>query len=221
LRPAFNLRAFPALFLVASLSFVGGCTSSFGPGYIINKQDLDVHFAPGPPPHITIKSSYELTNNGTRPLSELELRLPSNRRFKTSNVELTWDGERLNTEPSPDYPRNTLLKLPNSWAVSGQHSLRIAMNLETAGPAESSYLGFAPDAFFLPAQGWAPELLPSNGIFATGGAPPDKWNLSLHVPSGFVVHTNENVQAWRRNYHPRKAAHRGHLSLRDCWPLRN
>jgi hypothetical protein len=185
-----SFRALPVLFLVASLSFVAGCTSSFGPGYVINKQDIDVHFDPGPPPHIAIKSSYELTNNGTHPLSELELRLPLNRRFKTSNLELTWDGERLNTEPSPDYPRNTLLKLPNSWAVSGRHSLHIAMNLETPGPGESAYLGFAPDAFFLPAQGWAPELLPANGIFATGGAPPDKWNLTLHVPSGFIVHTS-------------------------------
>ncbi|HTG26792.1 MAG TPA: hypothetical protein VK818_01085, partial [Methylomirabilota bacterium] len=62
---------------------------------------MDVHFEPGPPPQITIKSSYELTNNGTRPLSELELRLPGKRRFNTSNVELIWDGQPLNSEPSP------------------------------------------------------------------------------------------------------------------------
>jgi hypothetical protein len=172
------------------MSFVAGCTSSFGPGYIIDKQEIDVHFEPGPPAHVTIKSSYELTNNGTQPLSVLEIRLPGKRRFKTSNVELTWDGQSLNTEPSPDYSRNTLVKLPQSWTVSGRHSLHIAMNLETPGPGESSFLGFTPDAFFLPAQGWAAELLPARGVFATGGAPPDKWNLTLYVPSGFVVHTS-------------------------------
>jgi hypothetical protein len=180
----------PFLFLVTSLSFVAGCTSSFGPGYIINKQDIDVHFEPGPPSHIAIKSSYELTNNGTHPLSVLELRLPANRRFKASHVELTWDGQTLSTAPSPDYPRNTLVKLPHPWTVSGRHSLHIAMNLETPGPSEESYLGFAPDAFFLPAQGWAADLLPARGIFATGGVPPDKWNLSVHVPEGFAVHTS-------------------------------
>jgi hypothetical protein len=185
-----NFRALPFLFLVTSLSFVAGCTSSLGPGYIINKQDIDVHFEPGPPPHIAIKSSYELTNNGTHPLSVLELRLPGKRRFKTSNVELTWDGQSLNTEPSPDNPRNAIVKLPHSWPVSGRHSLHIAMNLETPGPGESSFLGFTPDAFFLPAQGWAPELLPARGVFATGGAPPDKWNLTVHVPKGFIVHTS-------------------------------
>jgi hypothetical protein len=185
-----NLRALSFLFLVDILSFATGCTSSFGPGYIINKQDIDVHLDPGPPPHIAIKSSYELTNNGTRPLSMLELRLPGNRRFKSSNVQLAWDGQPVDIEPSPDYPRNTLLKLPNLWTASARHSLHIAMNLETPGPGESSYLGFASDAFFLPAQGWAPQLLPAEGIFATGGAPPDKWNLTLHVPQGFAVHTS-------------------------------
>jgi hypothetical protein len=185
-----NLRALPYLFLVTSLSFVAGCTSSLGPGYIINKQDIDVHFEPGPPPHIAIKSSYELTNNGTQPLSVLEMRLPGKRRFKSSNVELTWDGQALNTELSPDNPRNALVKLPDRWTISGRHSLHIAMNLETPGPGEASFLGFAPDAFFLPAQGWAAELLPARGIFATGGVPPDKWNLTVHVPNGFAVHTS-------------------------------
>ena len=185
-----NLRALSILFLVANWSFVAGCTSSFGPGYIINKQDIDVHFEPGPPPHIAIKSSYELTNNGTLPLSKLQLRLPGKHRFKSSNVELTWDGQALDSERSPDFKRNTLLKLPQPWTVSARHSLHIAMNLETPAPGEQSYLGFAPDAFFLPAEGWAAELLPATGVFATGGAPPDKWNLTLHVPKGFVVHTS-------------------------------
>jgi len=115
--------------------------------------------------------------------------LPGKRRFKTSNVELTWDGQALDSEPSPNYPRNTLVKLPQPWPVSARHGLHIAINLETPGPGES-HLGFTPDAFFLPAQGWAPELLPARGVFATGGAPPDKWNLTVQVPKDFVVHTS-------------------------------
>jgi hypothetical protein len=189
LRLPANLRALSFAFLIASFAFAAGCTSSFGPGYIINKQDIDVHFAPGPPPQIAIQFNYELTNNGTRPLSELEARLPRRWRFKTSNVQVTWDGQTVNPEPSPDYSRNTLLKLPGIWTISARHNLHIAVNLEPPAPGES-YLGFAPDAFFLPAEGWAPELLPAKGVFATGGAPPDKWNLTIHVPKDFVVHTS-------------------------------
>jgi hypothetical protein len=56
-------------------------------------------------------------------------------------------------------------------------------------PNETS-LGFTPDAFFLPAQGWSPELLPARGFLATGGVPPVKWNLIVSVPENFLLHTS-------------------------------
>jgi hypothetical protein len=182
-------RACPSLLVLVGTIFIGGCAASFGPGYIIDKQDIDVHFDAGPRPHISIKSNYELTNTGTRPLSVLELRLPGTRRFKSANVMIDWDGQALDREQSRENPRNTLLTLPHPWAVSDRHSIHIALDLETASEGDA-YLGFAPDAFFLPAQGWAPELLPARGIFATGGIPPRKWNLTVHVPKGFVIHTS-------------------------------
>ena len=183
-------RAWPLLFVFIGSPFIGGCTASFGPGYTIEKQDIDVHFEPGPPPHISIKSNYQLRNTGTRPLSVLELRLPGRRRFKTANVTIEWDGHALPADQSPEYARGTTLTLPHSWAISDSHALGIAMDLETASGGGVQYLGFAPDAFFLPAQGWAPELLPALGAFATGGVPPRKWDLTVHVPSRFMVHTS-------------------------------
>jgi hypothetical protein len=59
-------------------------------------------------------------------------------------------------------------------------------------------LSFAPDAFFLPAQGWSPELLPAKGLFPTGGVPPQKWELVVRVPDTFIVHTSGKVT---RNSH--------------------
>jgi hypothetical protein len=55
------------------------------------------------------------------------------------------------------------------------------------GQAGSS---FASDAFFLPSAGWAPQLLPSQGLFATGGVPPKEWKLVIRVPNGFLVHAS-------------------------------
>lgn len=169
--------------------FTCSCTAPFGPGYTIDKQDINVHFDPGPPPHISIESNYQLTNTGTQPLSVLELRLPGRRRFRSTNVNLSWDGQVLTGDQSPANARNTLLTLPRAWPVSGRHTLHITIDFQTPAQGDS-YLGFAPDAFFLPAQGWSPELLPARGIFATGGVPPKKWNLSVHVPQGFAVHTS-------------------------------
>jgi hypothetical protein len=174
---------------VVTAIFIGGCAASFGPGYAVDKQDIEVQFTPGPPSHISIKSNYQLTNTGTRPLSSLELRLPGRRRFNSSKVKINWDGQALTGEQSPDYSRATLLNLPQTWAMSAHHNLQIYMDLESQ-PADSSYLGFAPDAFFLPALGWAPELLPSRGLFGTGGVPPGKWDLTVHIPKDFIVHTS-------------------------------
>jgi hypothetical protein len=168
---------------------MGGCAASFGPGYTIDKQDIVVHFEPGPPPHISIESSYELTNTGTRSLATLELRLPGRRRFKSTNLNLAWEGQVVTAAEAPENPRNTLLTLPRSWAISEHHTLHVAMDLQTSAE-ENSYLGFASDAFFLPAEGWAAQLLPARGILATGGIPPRKWNLTVHVPKGFAVHTS-------------------------------
>ena len=155
----------------------------------MEKQEIDVHFEPGPPPHISIKSNYQMKNTGTRPFADLELRLPGRRRFNSQNVSLSWDGQALAPEESTANARNTLIHLPREWSVSDRHTLDISMDfLPPAG--NEPYLGFASDAFFLPAQGWAPELLPARGAFATGGAPPRKWDLTVHVPTGFIIHAS-------------------------------
>jgi hypothetical protein len=181
-------RLWVFLLTVAAAIAVTGCAAFFGPGYTIDKQNIDVHFEAGPPPHISIKADYALTNRGTRPLTLLEIRLPGPRRFRSDSLGVQWDGQELPTEPSADHPRNTLLNLPHTWALSAQHSLRITIDLQTADGAQRS--SFASDAFFLPADGWAPELVPPQGAFATGGVPPLKWDLTVHVPKDFVVHTS-------------------------------
>jgi hypothetical protein len=186
---SFHLRQPTLLLLLVGCILAAGCTASFGPGYVIDKQNIDVRFVPGPPPHIAIKSSYELTNNGTMPLPALELRLPGRRRFKATDLAVKWDGQELSLGESPENSRNSLLTFGHAWAISEHHTLEVVMDLQTAEPDES-HLAFSSDAFFLPAQGWTAELLPARGIFATGGLPPAKWELAVHVPKGFLVHSS-------------------------------
>jgi hypothetical protein len=185
------VRTLSFLVVFVAAVFSCSCAAPFGPGYTVEKQDIDVRFEPGPPPHISVKSNYQLKNTGTRAFADLELRLPGRRRFNSQSVSLSWNGQALAAEESAANARNTLVHLPSEWAVSDRHTLDISMDfLPPAG--NEPYLGFAPDAFFLPAQGWAPELLPARGAFATGGAPPAKWNLTVHVPKGFIVHASGN-----------------------------
>lgn len=195
--------------------FSCSCAAPFGPGYTIEKQEIDVHFEPGPPPRISIKSDYQLKNTGTRAFADLELRLPGRRRFDSQNVNLSWDGQALAPEESTANARNTLVHLPREWAVSDRHTLDISMDFLPPNGNES-FLGFAPDAFFLPAQGWAPELLPARGAFATGGAPPPKWNLTVHVPRGFIVHASGDKI--KTSKHGEELAIRARQRVADIYP---
>lgn len=182
--PANHLRI---AFVCIAAYFIAGCTATFGPGYSIDKQEIRVQFVPDSDPVIRIDATYHLRNTGNQPLSSLEVRLPGRRRFNLQNPHAEWDTTLLTTAVSPEDDRNMLFSLPKPWRVSDQRALHLSFDFHPAAPGTDS-LGFTPDAFFLSAQGWSPELLPSRGFFATGGTPPAKWNLVVRVPDGFLVH---------------------------------
>jgi hypothetical protein len=189
LAPSFHLRTFFPLLLASAGFWVVGCTAAVGPGYTIEKQEIRVRFLPGPEPKILLESDYQLRNSGTQPLFSLELRLPGRRRFHVGAAHAGWDGAVLAFESSSANPRNTLLKFPGAWQVSASHTLHLSTEILQPDPGEPG-LSFASDAFFLPAQGWSPELLPAKGLFPTGGVPPARWDLIVVVPDNFVVHTS-------------------------------
>jgi len=177
------------LLLAAASYCAAGCAASLGPGYTIVKQQVTVQFVPAPQPVIRIEGVYQLKNTGNQPLTSIELRLPGRRRFHFSDPNAQWDKTTLTFAASPDNPRNVLLTLPQPWSVSSQHTLRLSVEYQRPGSGETA-LRFTPDAFFLPAQGWSPELLPERGILATGGVPPKSWNLVVRVPGNFLVHAS-------------------------------
>jgi len=186
----------PALFLTLSLAaeWFAGCTASLGPGYAIDKQEIHVQFTAGPQPVIHISAEYHLRNNGNQPLTSLELRLPGRRRFHFADPQVTWDSRSVALVASPDNPRNVAIPLSEPWTVNTEHTMSLVVEHHpySAGEEDSreNRLSFASDAFFLPAEGWSPQLIPARGAFATGGIPPDKWVLTVRVPQGFLVHTS-------------------------------
>lgn len=186
-RPAlFPLLAIPVLCVFL---YFEGCATALGPGYAIEKQGIRVRFVATPEPRIVAQTDYQLRNTGNQPLSSLELRLADPRRFRLDAYHADWDGAVLSPETSPSNPRNSLLTFPHPWLVSARHTLHLSVEIAHAG-AEDGALGFTSDAFFLPAQGWSPELLPARGLFATGGVPPKTWNLVVRVPQEFRVRTS-------------------------------
>jgi hypothetical protein len=176
------------LFIVAG-AWAASCASALGPGYTIETQGIRVRFESGPEPRIHVDSEYRLRNTGDQPLASLELRLPGRRRFQITDSHAAWDGAALVVQTVPANPRNTLLELPQRWKVMERHTLHLSAELNKPASGETN-ISFADDAFFLPSAGWAPELLPSQGLFPTGGVPPKEWRLVVRVPDGFLVHTS-------------------------------
>jgi hypothetical protein len=166
-----------------------GCTAAFGPGYEIVGQEISVQFVPSPEPVLRLSAQYKLRNTGNQPLSSIEVRLPARRRFRFANSKGLWDSTALTFDTSPANPRDVLLSLPEPWKISSTHTLRLAVEFQRAQEGDNS-LSFASDAFFLPAQGWSPELLPARGPFGTGGVPPKSWNLVVRVPADFLIHVS-------------------------------
>jgi hypothetical protein len=181
------------LCVLLTLIFAGywaaACAAALGPGYTIDKQEIHVRFMAEPHPSIQMEAEYWLRNTGNRPLTAIDLRLPGRRRFHFNDPHIEWDSETLKPEPSPSDPRYFLLRLPQSWTISAVHTLHLSVEFRLPESGESGLI-FSQDAFFLPAEGWSPELLPERGIFATGGVPPKSWVLTLRVPEGFLVHTS-------------------------------
>ena len=179
------------LFLTALVAGCWGaaCTAALGPGYTIEKQELEVRFIGDPQPAIHIDSVYHLRNDGNQRLASIELRLPGRRRFNFADPHPDWNGHALSFSPSPDNPRNVVLTFPEQWNVSARGILHLSVEFHPALPDQHTF-SFAPDAFFLPAEGWSAQLLPARGAFATGGVPPATWMLTLHVPEGFLVHAS-------------------------------
>jgi hypothetical protein len=189
LLPRSHLRALLCLFLAAVSFWVSSCAVALGPGYSIESQEVRVQFLPGPDPKIRVDSDYHLRNTGNQPLSILELRLPGRRSFHLASALATWDGASIAEQTSPLVPRNTVLALPHRWGVSERHTLHLTAEFQNPVVGGTGF-SFASDAFFLPSEGWAPELFPSQGLFDTGGVPPKQWRLQVRVPEGFLVHTS-------------------------------
>jgi len=171
--------------LLAALSWCAvSCVAPLGPGYTIEKQQIQVHFVAEPEPRIRIEADYFLKNTGNQPLDGLELRLPVKRRFRYEQPRATWDGAALAIGISQDNPRNSVVTFTQPWTFSSRRTLHVSYELSPAAPGETA-LSFAPDAFFLPAQGWSPELLPPRGLFSKGGVPLTNGNCVCIFPSDF------------------------------------
>lgn len=167
--------------------WTAGCGTPLGPGYVVQQQEIRVTFSPQPQPRLQISAEYRLQNTGNQPLDSLDVRLPGGR-YRPASFEFSWDAAPLSHNVSPDNTRDTELRFDRLWKVGEAHSLRISYELATATGDDA--VSFSADAFYLPSQGWTPQLPQARGLFGFGGVPPKQWPVVVTLPADFLVHAS-------------------------------
>jgi hypothetical protein len=188
-------KFFP-LFLALLLAVVlfSGCNVALGPAYTIQKQNLEIHFLSTPEPHLAVRCAYQLVNSGNQPLQNVRIVVPSSEGFHRAVTATEWNGKPLDMRivgaASPTDVGDTIeLQWTDAWKPKQKRTLILSYELST-GSHLGSFLAVAPEAFFAYPDSWNPKLLAPKGAFGTGGDAPKKWNISVRVPAGFLVHAS-------------------------------
>lgn len=175
--------------MLMACCLLAGCAASLGPGYVVEKQEIRVNFSPGDDHSaVIITADYRLKNTGNQDLPAMQVRMPG-RRFRANTPQAHWDDAELTGTAAPDNARDTLYRLPSVWKIGEAHVLRFSYEMQ-GEPANRESAGISPDAFYLRAEGWAPQLPQARGLFGFGGVPPAKWELVVSVPRDFAIHAS-------------------------------
>lgn len=171
----------------AGLLSLAACAVPLGPGYTVERQQLEVRYVAASQPHLGVRASYHLMNTGNQTLSSLEVTLPAEKAYGRQNLRVLLDSHELApqvvSEPQGDTYR---ISFDSAWQQRARHTVEIAFDL-TGGVESDPRVVMRRDAFLLCSSSWYPLLLPAKGIFAKGGDRPDPTQISIRVPRGFVA----------------------------------
>lgn len=159
---------------------------------------MDIRFQPSSQAPASVEAQYSLANTGTQPLASLEVRLPRSSVLHLLSPGIQWDGQPISFDRREDPAGDVLqLNFAQPWPVKQTRSLTVKYEVAQGAP-DTSQLDFVADSFYLPPGDAVPSLLPPKGTFASGGAAPKKWILSVRVPQDFLVHAPGHPKRQRK-----------------------
>src|SRR5579864_4916503 len=144
--PGYNLqvvaRTFSDTFLSCTLLFsaaccLTGCAAAMGPGYVVEKQEIQVSYLAQQEPHVHVIAEYHLRNTGIRELDSLDVHLPG-RRFRPAEFTVLWAGAELPLATSAANARDTILRFPKPWPMGDAGTIRFEYDLRSATAQEGA-----------------------------------------------------------------------------------
>ena len=167
---------------------------ALGPGYTIQKQNLELRYIPSPEPHLAVRATYQLVNSGNQPLEAIQITLSSSEAFHRQGTIAHWNNQSISFQKiSPanlsEQGDTIELRWPEAWRPKQRRTLILDYEL-SSGSHLGSFLAVSRDTFFAYPGSWNPVLLPPKNIFAAGGVPPKKWTIAVRVPAGDLAHAS-------------------------------
>lgn len=179
------------LLSILAVGLLSACSVPLGPGYTVKKQQYDVRWTGTP--ELVVRGSYRLQNTGNQPLDYIEVTLPEE--SQRSGLQVWLDQSPVSTQPADELAPAGTVRIPISPALPRKKKNSLVIEYRLAGSANDAS---APPSFYLPTRGWYPELREREGLFGSGGIPPEKWDLRVAVPRDFLVHASGQHKGKRR-----------------------
>jgi hypothetical protein len=186
-----RLQLPPALLLLLCATLLSACAVPLGPGYTVQKQQVAARWTGTP--ELAVRGAYRIENTGQGPLDYIEVTLPPESR--RSGLQVSLNGSPVATQPADELAPAGTVRIPISPALPQKKRRELVIEYRLAGSAGDVS---AKPSFYLETRGWYPVLREREGLFGSGGAPPEKWDLRVTAPRDFLVHASGQPRGRRR-----------------------
>jgi hypothetical protein len=173
--------------LGACLFLASACVHPLGPGYHFADRQAEIRFAADAPGSIHFRVTDKLENNGDRPLTALNVRLPEAPAFGAQNFRVLIDGEAISPQrSSPVDRRMVAAPFAPVWEQNAKRTIVTEWDLSPESSARGTIVA-SPQGFFVADETALPLWQTPSGVFAVGGTFPAREFLTVIAPRDFRV----------------------------------
>jgi len=191
-------RAASATLVTAALLFLSACAVPLGPGYHIERQEVEVRYVAALPAHLHIRVGYRLRNIGNADLSFLEAALPDERSLGRQNLRVQLEGRDVPLQPASEAGAASVrIAFDPPWVRKQRRSLVFEYDLAPATPGHAA-VAVNDGAFHIRDPAVFTVLRAPKGTFAEGGGRPREIRLAVQVPADFQVYAGGRELGSRR-----------------------
>ena len=164
-----------------------GCVQPLGPGFHFDDRQAEIRVSSEAPGSIRFHVIDQLQNAGDRPLRSLEVRLPDGPAFGVQNLRVMIEGAQVSPEhSSPADARRMRAPFNPEWKQNDGRKIVTEWDLSPRASERGTIVASA-DGFFVADETALPLWQTPPGVFARGGANPDKLILTVYAPQDFRV----------------------------------